>query len=267
MEGVLDQIFSPSHAPDGDNAPGGLYTVQVSSEVMLKLFQLQQSENAAKTQVAPKGEEPKSPSTPSHTPAKFSPGKTPTNEEIDMLISDTYERMPYSSTHENTILGDTNSKEKTMDASASGDAEKSPVDSAIEGHQDGHKSKQDSPVSVKDTPGEAAPLKRVMGPGNASSTQQGSQMQQKDLPYDVSGTTSSIFVEGATMEDLKKIADKVKDKGITVALKAGQSLRPKIVANGTKYAMSVRLICGEKLSERECLDLTSILISGMLRRT
>ena len=160
MEGVLDQIFSPSHAPDGDNAPGGLYTVQVSSEVMLKLFQLQQSENAAKTQVAPKGEEPKSPVTPSHTPAKFSPGKTPTNEEIDMLISDTYERMPYSSTHENTILGDTNSKEKTMDASASGDAEKSPVDSAIEGHQDGHKSKQDSPVSVKDTPGEAAPLKR-----------------------------------------------------------------------------------------------------------
>jgi len=68
--------------------------------------------------------------------------------------------MPYSSTHENTILGDTNSKEKTMDASASGDAGKSPVDSAIEGHQDGHKSKQDSPVSVKDTPGEAAPLKR-----------------------------------------------------------------------------------------------------------
>ena len=52
----------------------------------------------------------------------------------DMLINDTYERMPYSSTHENTTLGDTNSKEKTMDASASGDAEKSLVDSAIDWH-------------------------------------------------------------------------------------------------------------------------------------
>ena len=64
-----------------------------------------------------------------------------------------------SSDYKNTNLGDTRFKRSPENANEPSDVDNSLVDSAIEGHQDGNKSKQDSPVSVKDTPGEAAPFK------------------------------------------------------------------------------------------------------------
>ena len=255
----VDEYYSASPTPEEDNTQEDVITVAVSRDVLDLVKQVQHLRNVATTRVKDKTEATTLSSTSPYTPAKSSTGGDVTEEEIESLINHT--RNALLSDYKNTNLGDTRSKGTPVNVSDTSDVEKSLVDSAIEGHQDGNESNQDSPVSVKDAPGKAAPFNWVMGPGNASSAQQGSQMQQTDLPYDASGATSSIFVEGATMEELKKIADKVKDKGITVALEAGKSLRPKIVTNGTKYAMSVRLICGEKLSERECLDLTSILVA------
>ena len=260
MSGLnVDEFYSASPTPEEDNTQEDMITVEVSRDVLALLKKVKHMRNVVTTQVKDKTETKIFPSKSHYTPDKSSTGGDVTEEEIELLIN--HSRNALLSNYKNTNLGDTRSKGTPANVSDSSDVENSLVDSAIEGHQDGNESNQDSPVSVKDTPGKAAPFKWVMGPGNASSALQGSQMQQTDLPYNVSGMTSSIFVEGATMEELKKIADKVKGKGITVALKAGESLRPKIVANGTKYAMSVRLICGEKLSERECLDLTSILVA------
>ena len=255
----VDEFYSASPTPEEEGTQEDMVTVEVSRDDLALLKQLQHLRNITTTQAENKTEETVFSATSPYTPTKSSTGEDVGNEEIESLIN--HSRNALLSGCKNTDLGDTRYKGSPGDADESSDVEKSLVDSAIEGHRDGAQSNQDSPVSVKDTPGEAAPSKWVMGPGNASSAQQGSQTQQTDLPYDVSGATSSMFVEGASMEELKKKADKVKDKGITVALKAGKSLRPKIVANGTKFAMSVRLICGEKLSERECLDLTSILVA------
>ena len=255
----VDEFYSASPAPGEDIAQEGEITVVISRDELALLEEMRDSRNLETTRVKDKTGVATFPATSPYTPAKSSEGEDVTNEEVESLIN--HSRNALSSDYKNTNLGDTRLKRSSENADEPRDVEDSLVDSTAKGHQDGDKDKQDSPVSVKDTPGEAAHFNWVMGPGNASSAQQGSQTQQTDLPYDVSGATSSIFVEGASMEELKKIADKVKDKGITVALKAGKSLRPKIVANGTKYAMSVRLICGEQLSERECLELTSILVA------
>ena len=83
-------------------------------------------------------------------------------EEIESLIN--HSRNALLSNYKNTNLGDTRSKGTPVNVSDSSDVENSLVDNAIEGHQDGNESNQDSPVSVQDAPGKAAPFKWVMGP-------------------------------------------------------------------------------------------------------
>ena len=260
MSGLnVDEFYSASPTPEEDNTQEDMITVEVSRNVLALLKKVQDVRNVVTTQVKDKTETKTSSSKSPYTPDKFSTSGDVTDEEIEALINQSQNVV--LSDCKNTNLGDTRSKETPVNVSDSSNVENSLVDSAIVGHQDGNESSQDSPVSVKDAPGKAAPFKRVMGPENASSAQQGLQTQQPDLPYDVSGATTSIYVEGVNMEEVKKITDMVQKKGITAALRAGKGLRPKIVVNGTKYAVLIRLICGDKLSEKECLDLTSVLVA------
>ena len=121
------------------------------------LKEVKRSRNFETTRVKDKTEVATFSTTSPYTPAKSGAGEEVTNEEVESLIN--HSRDVLSSDYKNTNLGDTRSKRSPENANEPSDVENSLVDSTIEGHQDGNKSKQDSPVSVKDTPGEAAPSK------------------------------------------------------------------------------------------------------------
>jgi len=153
----VDEYYSASPTPEEDNTQEDVITVAVSRDVLDLVKQVQHLRNVATTRVKDKTEATTLSSTSPYTPAKSSTGGDVTEEEIESLINHT--RNALLSDYKNTNLGDTRSKGTPVNVSDTSDVEKSLVDSAIEGHQDGNKSKQDSPVSVKDTPGEAAPFK------------------------------------------------------------------------------------------------------------
>ena len=155
----VEEFYSASPTPEEDNTREDVITVEVSHD---ELKQLQRLRNVATTQVKDKTEAAISSDTSPYTPAKSSVGEDVTAEEVELLIN--HSRNAFLSDYKNTNLGDTRSKGTPVNVSDTSDVENSLVDSAIEGHQDGNKSNQDSPVSSMDTPGEAAPSKRVMGP-------------------------------------------------------------------------------------------------------
>ena len=154
----VDEFYNASPTLEEDNTQEDLITVNVSRDTLALLKQLEHSSNVATTQVEDKTEATTFSSTSHYTPTKSGAGEDVADEEIESLIS--HSREVASSGYKNTNLGDTRYKGTPANVSDSSDVENSLVDSAIEGHQDCNKSKQDSPVSAMDTPGEAAPSKR-----------------------------------------------------------------------------------------------------------
>ena len=153
----VDEFYIASPTPEEDSTQEDVITVEVSRDTLALLKQLQHMKNVETTRVKDKTEAKIfSPSSP-YTPAKSSTGGDVTEEEIESLIN--HSRNALLSDYKNTNLGDTRSKRSPENANEPSDVENSPVDSTAEGHQDGNKSKQDSPTSVKDTPGEVAPSK------------------------------------------------------------------------------------------------------------
>jgi len=150
----VDEYYSASPTPEEDNTQEDVITVAVSRDVLALVKQVQHLRNVATTRVKDKTEATTLSSTSPYTPAKSSTGGDVTEEEIESLINHT--RNALLSDYKNTNLGDTRSKGTPVNVSDTSDVEKSLVDSAIEGHQDGNESNQDSPVSVKDAPGKAA---------------------------------------------------------------------------------------------------------------
>ena len=153
----IDEFHSASPTPEEDNTQDDVITVEVSREHLALLKQIQHLRNVATTQVKDKTEATIVSSMSPYTPAKSSTGGDVTEEEIELLIN--HSRNALLSNYKNTNLGDTRSKGTPVNVSDSNDVENSLVDSAVEGHQDGDESNQDSPVSVKDAPGKAAPFK------------------------------------------------------------------------------------------------------------
>ena len=150
-----DEFYGASPTPEEDSAQEDLITVDVSSNDLALLKRLQHLRDVATTQVKDKTEATIFTSTSPYTPAKSSTGEDVTKEEIESLINHSLNAL--TSDYKNTNLGDTRSKGSPANVSESSGAEKSLVDSAIEGHQDDNKGNQDSPVSVKDAPGKSAP--------------------------------------------------------------------------------------------------------------
>ena len=153
----VDEFYNASPTPEEDNTQEEVITVNVSRDTLALLKQLERSSNVATTQVKDKTEETTLSSTSHYTPTKSGAGEDVADEEIESLISHSLDVV--SSGYKNTNLGDTRYKGTPVNVSDSSDVENSLVDSA-KGHQDCNKSKQDSPVSSMDTPGEAAPFKR-----------------------------------------------------------------------------------------------------------
>ena len=153
----VDEYYSASPTPGEDSAQEDDITVVMSRDDLALLKEVKRSRNFETTQVKDKTEAATSSATSPYTPAKSSVGEDVTSKEIESLIN--HSRDAWSSDYKNTNLGDTRSKRSPENANEPSDVENSPVDSTAEGHQDGNKSKQDSPVSVKDTPGEVAPSK------------------------------------------------------------------------------------------------------------
>ena len=153
----VDEFYSASPTPEEDSAQEDEITVVVSRDDLALLKRLQRLRNVATTQVKDKTEATIFSSTSPYTPTKSGAGGNVTEEEIESLIN--HSRNALLSNYKNTNLGDTRSKGTPVNVSDSNDVENSLVDSAFEGHQDGGESNQDSPVSVKDAPGKAAPFK------------------------------------------------------------------------------------------------------------
>ena len=156
----VDEYYSASPTPDEDNTQEDVITVAVSRDVLALVKQVQHLRNVATTRVKDKTEATTPSSTTPYTTAKSSTGGNVTEEEIESLIKHT--RNAFPSDYKNTNLGDTRSKGTPVNVSDTSDVEKSLVDSAIKGHQDGNESNQDSPVSVKDAPGKAAPFNCIL---------------------------------------------------------------------------------------------------------
>ena len=148
------ESYSASPTPGENSAQEDEVTVVISRDDLALLKEVKHSRNFETTRVEDKTEVATFSATSPYTPAKSSAGEDVTNEEVESLIN--HSRNALSSGYKNTDLGDTRYKGSPADANGSSDMEKSLVDSAIEGHRDGDKSNQDSPVSIKDTPGEAA---------------------------------------------------------------------------------------------------------------
>ncbi len=176
----VDEFYNASPTPEEDSTQEDVITVEVSRETLTLLKQLEHLRKVATTQVENKTEATVFSATSPYTPTKSSTGENVANEEIESLIH--HSRNVLSSGCKNTDLGDTRYKGSPADANGSSDMEKSLVDSAIEGHRDGAKSNQDSPVSVKDTPGEAAPFKRVHHKTSHESTIDSNSSAQSDCP-------------------------------------------------------------------------------------
>ena len=153
----VDEFYSASPTPGEDSAQEDEITVVISRDDLALLKEVKNSRKFETTRVKDTTGVATFPATSPYTPAKSSAGEEVTNEEVESLIN--HSRDVFSSDSKNTNLGDTRSKRSPENANEPSDVENSLVDSTIEGHQDGNKSKQDSPVSVKDTPGEAAPFK------------------------------------------------------------------------------------------------------------
>ena len=157
----VDEFYSASPTPGEDSAQEDEITIVISRDKLALLKEVMHSKNFETTRVKDKTGLVTLSTTPPYTPAKSSAGEEVTNEEVESLIN--HSRDVFSSDSKNTNLGDTRSKRSPENANEPSDVENSLVDSTIEGHQDSNKSKQDSPVSVTDTPGAAAPLKRQSG--------------------------------------------------------------------------------------------------------
>ena len=153
----VEEFYSASPTPGKESAQENEVTVVMSRDDLALLEEWKNSRNFETTRVKDKTEVTTFSATSPYTPAKSSAGEDVTNEEVESLIN--HSRDVLSSDYKNTNLGDTRFKRSPENANEPSDVENSLVDSAIEGHQDGNKSKQDSPVSVKDTPGEAASFK------------------------------------------------------------------------------------------------------------
>ena len=158
----VDEFYSASPTPGEDSAQEDEITVVISREDLALLKEVKHSRNFVTTRVKDKTEVATFSTTSPYTPAKSSTGGDVTKEEIESLITHSLNALP--SDYKNTNLGGTRSKGSPANVSESSDVEKSLVDSAIEGHQDDNKSNQDSPVSVKDAPGKAAPFNATTHP-------------------------------------------------------------------------------------------------------
>ena len=152
----VDEFYSASPAPGEDIAQEGEITVVISRDELALLEEMRDSRKFETTLVKDKTGVATFPATSPYTPAKSSEGEDVTNEEVESLIN--HSRDVLSSDYKNTNLGDTRFKKSPENANEPSDVENPLVDSTIEGHQDGNKSKQGSPVSVRDTPGESAPF-------------------------------------------------------------------------------------------------------------
>ena len=152
----VDEFYSASPTPGEDSAQEDEITVVISRDDLALLKEVKHSRNFETTRVKDKTEVATFSATSPYTPAKSSAGEDVTNEEVESLIN--HSRDALSSDYKNTNLGDTHFTRTPENANEPGDIKHSLVDSATEGHQDGRKSKEDSPVSVKDTPGDATTL-------------------------------------------------------------------------------------------------------------
>ena len=150
----VDEFYSASPTPGEDIAQEGEITVVISRDELAMLEEMRDSRKFETTLVKDKTGLATFPATSPYTPAKSSEGEDVTNEEVESLIN--HSRNALSSDYKNTNLGDTRPKRSPETADEPRDVENSLVDSTVKGHQNGDKSKQDSPVSVQDTPGEAA---------------------------------------------------------------------------------------------------------------
>ena len=153
----VDEFYSASPTPEDDNTQDDMITVEVSRNDLALLKKVKHVRNVVTTQVKDKTQTEIFPSKSPYTPDKSSTGEDVTEEEIELLINNS--RNAVLSGCKNTNLGDTRYKGTPVNVSDSSDVENSLVDSAFEGRQDGDESNQESPVSVKDAPGKAAPSK------------------------------------------------------------------------------------------------------------
>ena len=75
---------------------------------------------------------------------------------------------------------------------------------------------------------------------------------------DASAKAKVTYIKGLSMEILKKITE---SQNIKSTLTAGERLQLTIAVNGTEFELPVRLILGEQLTEDQCTELSSLLIS------
>ena len=152
----VEEFYSASPTPGKESAQENEVTVVMSRDDLALLEEWKNSRNFETTRVKDKTEVTTFSATSPYTPAKSSAGEDVTNEEVESLIN--HSRDALSSDYKNTNLGDTHFTRSPESANEPGDIKHSLVDSVTKGHQDSRKSKEDSPVSVKDTPGDATTL-------------------------------------------------------------------------------------------------------------
>ena len=143
----VDEFYSASPTPGEGSAHENEVTVVISRDDLALLKEMKNSRNFETTRVMDKTEVATFSATSPYTPAKSSAGEDVTNEEVESLIN--HSRDVLSSDYKNTNLGDTRFEKSPENANEPRDVENPLVDSTIEGHQDGSKSKQGSPVSCK----------------------------------------------------------------------------------------------------------------------
>ena len=152
----VEEFYSASPTPGENSAQEDEVTVVISRNDLALLNEMKNSREFETTRVKDKTEVATLSTTSPYTPAKSSAGEDVTNEEVESLIN--HSRDVLSSDYKNTNLGDTRFEKSPENANEPSDVKNPLVDSTIEGRQDGSKSKQGSPVSVRDTPGESAPF-------------------------------------------------------------------------------------------------------------
>ena len=75
---------------------------------------------------------------------------------------------------------------------------------------------------------------------------------------DASAKAKVAFIKGLSMEKLKKITE---SNNIKSTMTSGERLQLTIAVNGTEFELPVKLILGEQLTEDNCTELSSLLIS------
>ena len=248
----------PYHTtPTEGNELGDLSNFKISSEERIIMADWlrarREGSQAQRTQLAP-------------TPTIISPATTPSNTSGRNVTSEDIEAalkgLPFIDeilSPLNTASGNQFIKEARPSTTNARIVELPDTSTTPGSTPDKGESNRNASADMKNSSDNLPPLNGLWAQGTLQSA------EESDISgTDMSGLAKRVFVKTSTNEQVEKISNQAETDDINVAVTAAERLRMNLVAGGSEFAIRARLVLGDKLTESECLELSSVLIAMVI---